>query len=346
MAHEERYTEAQANKLLEQLQCYMAAKGYTQTRVAHLAGIGESALSALFNDKYSGNQDKQFTQIKQFLDREADRAEKPGLTNFAQTSVSTGIFKILRQNFTHGTMGAVIGNSGVGKSRAFSEFSLQNENVIIVSAASWVRSYVQLARHLAGIVIPREKPRHTQDMCKALVNELAGSSRLIIIDQAHQLREDAHEFLQNLWDHCNPSEDQRRLSIVLGCTWRFYNQITSPKAMFLYEQLTRRIDAGASFLIPPSPFNEADIRRLFSPENVGFPIADRTIEILHMAANIPNTGETTVAKGGIGSAIAIVEKIQHGLRTIKASSNTVITPDMIEKAQQVMLRKGLMRKAA
>ena len=290
MAHEERYTEAQANKLLEQLQCYMAAKGYTQTRVAHLAGIGESALSALFNDKYSGNQDKQFTQIKQFLDREADRAEKPGLTNFAQTSVSTGIFKILRQNFTHGTMGAVIGNSGVGKSRAFSEFSLQNENVIIVSAASWVRSYVQLARHLAGIVIPREKPRHTQDMCKALVNELAGSSRLIIIDQAHQLREDAHEFLQNLWDQCNPTEEERRLGIVLGCTWKFFNQIYDEKAVFAYEQLTSRIDAGMSKKIPQSPFTINDIKKLFSTDNVKFQLSDAALGHLHRVANSAGVG--------------------------------------------------------
>ena len=326
------YTEAQARKLLEQLQCYSAAKGFSQGRMASMLDISSSSLSNLMHGGYAGNEDAHLAKIEQFLDREAERAEKPGLTSFVETSVALDIFKTLRQNHVHGTMGAVIGNSGVGKTRAFRQYALQNENVIILTASTWMRSHVQLSKKLGEILgVDKKKRNRTQERCGAIVEELLGASRLIIIDQAHQLREDAHEFLQNLWDQCNPTEEERRLGIVLGCTWKFYNQIYDEKAVFAYEQLTSRIDAGMSKKIPQSPFTINDIKKLFSTDNVKFQLSDAALGHLHRVAN---------SAGGLRTAVANVEHLQDLLNRQKAPANTAMSVDMLKQIQQIMLRKA------
>ena len=59
------YTEAQARKLLEQLQCYSAAKGFSQGRMASMLDISSSSLSNLMHGGYAGNEDAHLAKIEQ-----------------------------------------------------------------------------------------------------------------------------------------------------------------------------------------------------------------------------------------------------------------------------------------
>ncbi len=144
-----------------------------------MLGIAAGSYSDMLNGKYCGDKEGHLTKIEQFLDRETERVERPGQIQFTPTKVSNDIFKILRLNHIHGTMGGTIADSGVGKTEAFRQYALQNDNVIYVSASKWVVTHVQLSKKLSDILL-RKAPRNTQDRCEAIVDKLSGSSRLLI----------------------------------------------------------------------------------------------------------------------------------------------------------------------
>ena len=326
------YTDAQAAKLLEQLNCFAMARSLTQARLAGLLGIAGSSLSSLMGGKYAGDLDGHLTKIEQFLDRETERAEKPSITRFVETSVSKSIFTVLKQNHIYGTMGAVIGGSGVGKTRAFQEYAARNENVLFLTASSWLRSPGALAKKLASAVLTEKSSHKLTERCEALVVKLLGASRLIIIDQAHQISERGFEFLQNLWDQCNPADDERRLGIVIGATSRFWTDIQSSRGLYWFEQLTSRLDAGTNKQIGHAPFRMSDIDALFSRENLQFELTDAARTFLLNVANKPNAG-------GLRSAVANVDHLQHLLIKSKAT-NAKITADNLKQTQELMLRSA------
>lgn len=331
------YTDEQAKKLLDGLRAFMAVHSITQTRMAGILNISGSSLSTLMRGEYSGDDEKQLRKIEEFLDRETERAELPSLTRFVETGVAKSIFKVCRQNHVHGTMGAVVGEAGVGKSRAIKEYALRNENVIYLMASTWISNPSQLSRALAMTLVRDMRRVHTmQDRTEAIIDQLAENSRLLVIDQAHQLTQRGHEYMQNLWDHCNPRDDARRLGIVYACTNRFWKDIHSEKSLYWFEQLTSRMDAGTNVRIPPQPYRASDVELICADLKYSPTPAAR--EKLLSLANT-STAKNDKASG-LRSAIANVSKVQDLLTIQKAPATTRITVEHLIDAQGLMLRSA------
>jgi len=333
------YTEDQAEKLLSQIRTYGSVKNKSLQALAGLLGIAASSLSSLMRREYSGDADRQLRKIEEFLDRETEREQRPSLQKFVETTVSKRIFSVLRKNHVHGTMGAVIGEAGVGKSRSFKEYAMRNENVIYMTAGGWKCTPAGVARAIAQAVAP-EMPRNasTADRCETIIDKLAGTSKLIIIDQAHQITERGHELIQNLWDHLNPSDTERRVGIVYGCTRRFWADIHSPDSHYWFEQLTSRMDAGVNYAIGASPFKMIDIDAICEKEHLAYiPSADVVQELLRLANS---TSSDVKRPSGLRSALANLEHVQALMVAKRVAPGGKIEMKDLQQAQTLMLRSA------
>jgi hypothetical protein len=101
--------------------------------------------------------------------------------------------------------------------------------------------------------------------------------------------------------------------------------------MYWYEQLTSRMDAGTNKKIGKAPFRMTDIEKLFSPENIRFELTDGAKALLLSVAN---------SAGGLRSAVANVDHLQHILVMQKAPSSTRMTTEQLKQTQALMLREA------
>jgi DNA transposition AAA+ family ATPase len=315
----------QATKLLEWVARFRNAKGLTQAAFARLCGINATSLSSLINGNYSGDADDQLTRIQQFLTREADRDEMPRLGRFAETSVANQVLACCKQNHTYGTLGLVVGPSGKGKTMAFREYAMRNAGVCRISAADWIKTPRQLAIAMLRMTAKNTTPHNFEDICAALIESLQGESRLIIVDQAHQLSEHCQEFLQNIYDYVNDGE--ARMGMVLGGTFRLATSIIADKQQYLYEQLQSRINAGYTVQLR-KPFSMTDIKLVFDKDNLQYTLSEDALTFLLRKAN---------DRGGLRQAVGYVIKAQENSIKKRLDKGTIITAENLESMSAMML---------
>lgn len=338
MAREEPISPEQTEKILDLLRRWMNVHNLTQAKAGRLIGIGDSVLSSLFSGNYAAEPSNMLRTIQKFLDREAERAEAPGDNKFVETSISKSIFKCLRMNHIHGTIGAVFGDAGMGKTMAFREYVRTNKGATyLVSASRWCRTPSQLAKRIVSVAI-KESPNITlAEAARQLIDKLSGKSALLIIDQAHQLSEDCLEFIQNLHDELNaiaPEEDHEgsgsdnRFAIVLGATMRLDKWLHEERNHYLIEQLHSRIDVGFTTRLT-SKFTMADIKAIFNPESIKYPLPSMTLQYLLELSN---------KRGALRSAMATVRHQEELNIRGKVLPSTDITPRDLDNARKLMLQ--------
>jgi predicted XRE-type DNA-binding protein len=324
------FGEAEARELLGYLERWINASGNSQGQAARAIGLTDSAM----NDLVSGRTRKgeHLLRIQQFLDREAERVQAPGLSRFVMTSFAERIFKCLRQNYIHGTIGLVLGRPGRGKTRAFQEFARRNAGVYRVSGASWIRTARQLAEAISGCIL-RDAPHRRltfAEITEQLLEKVRGQACLVIIDQAHQLSTDMHEFIQNLYDTLNDSVGGGRFAVVLGATYRLRAQLLNPSSGYAFEQFTSRLDLGYTLELDGA-FSLDDVRQVFAPDNVRYPLGPAVLELLRREAN---------GSGGLRRAVAMVRHLQELYAKRDVPQTTPLDVRGLEQAKRLMLRRA------
>lgn len=333
MAREEPITPEQGEKILDLLRTWMNVNNLTQAKAGRLIGIGDSVLSQLFGGNYGASPDNMLRNIQKFLDREAERSEAPSGNTFVETSVAKSIMRCLRANHIHSTVGAVFGDAGKGKTMAFREYTRTTPGTYLVSASRWVRTPSQLAKRIVAVAV-KEAPRITlAEAARLLLDKLSGKSALLIIDQAHQLNEDALEFVQNLHDELNATAPEdggsdNRFGIVLGATMRLDKWIQEERNHYLIEQLHSRIDVGFTARLK-EPFNMADIKFIFTPAAIKYPLPTMTLQYLLELAN---------GRGGLRTAVATVRHQEELYIKRKIPTSTDILPKDLDNARKLMLQ--------
>lgn len=184
---------------------YMAQFDISRVQLARAIGTNEAYLSDLFNRKRDlpvATRDKLLRAINNWMEEDfrARVARKP--ENFVELHSSKQIIEAARNIKATRTIGVVDGPAGVGKSLTAKYLASELPGTMVVTVDYDCRT----ARGLLKKIYTASKLRRNARKNPALadvVERLAGSGRLLVIDQAHDLlNAGAFKLIQDLHDAC------------------------------------------------------------------------------------------------------------------------------------------------
>lgn len=199
----------------------LAQPDITIERVAHAMGSGFSrgSLSRFRNMRepgdYAGDVDRIARAINQLLITAERRGSAPQIDGFIETEVAKRILVIVAKTIEVGSsISVIVGDAGRGKSMALQAAAAIHPGSILVRISRGTRSPASLAKHIAQLLGVRGCSQASLLRCETkIIEKLKGGRRCLLIDEAHQMRSDALEFLRDLVDLAG-------VSLILCGTWR------------------------------------------------------------------------------------------------------------------------------
>jgi len=213
------------------LKILMEQKGYSQSSVANSLQVSSSALSQYLSGKYNGNVKKIDEDVKNFIDREAEKERQPlKKVEFIQTVNAKKVYDTARFCHLDGEIGVIYGDAGTGKTTAVKEYVKKHKDAILIEADLGFSTKILFkklhdALHLDG-------QGHIHDLFEGVVEKLKGSGRLIIIDEAEHLPYRALEMVRRI-------NDFAEIGILLVGMPRLINNLRGERGN--YAQLYSRI---------------------------------------------------------------------------------------------------------
>lgn len=188
--------------LLAALKTYREGVGLTDstadiTALAKQMGTTHTYLYRWLENKFQGNLGKFEAQVRAFLDTDHSKAEVSH-DLVAQDFIVDQVGNFLRHTKRHGFISVGHGPAGAGKTCALRIYAAKDRTAIYLHASCWMQNRHALTRQLSKLT--GIKATKTQTLDEALVARLAGSDRLIIIDNAQRLTESARRWLADFWD--------------------------------------------------------------------------------------------------------------------------------------------------
>jgi hypothetical protein len=182
----------------------MTARGLSQAEVARMVDISGGALSAFLSGTYKGNNDEVARKLLAWhaglaagdsLSAIADR-----LKSFADTPGSRRIIGILNLAKLMGTVVAVAGRSGTGKTMACRRFAASTPAVWYCEFSKDTASVYAVLKEIAEAVGITEPPQRPDELRREIVKRIRRTQGLIICDEAHQLTPVGLEEIRTLYD--------------------------------------------------------------------------------------------------------------------------------------------------
>lgn len=190
------------NTLREQLSEHLEHNKISQESAAAAMGISGSALSAWRKDKYAGDNARIETLVVEYLGRQVATAVEVSAFKRDFDFVETSVYDKIRIGVdlaeARGEIRPVLGISGVGKTTALEHIRDEKQTAIFVQVYKGIRKNRFLSKvcKAAGI-----SPKGTfDDLFESLSDQLAGTGRLIIVDEAEHLPIDAIDAMRRIND--------------------------------------------------------------------------------------------------------------------------------------------------
>jgi len=218
---------------IQELNSFMEATGFSQTRVAKACGISSATLSYFIKGTYTGDTEAVTSKIKDFLALEKSR-ENILIKNetIVPTSAYKTIHKFCELALTHKVVGMLTADAGVGKTTALKEFARMHPAVIMIEADHGYTARA-LFDELCSVLGLDDRGSLHQKLVR-VVEKLNGSGRMIIIDEAEHLPYRALELIRRVYDKAG-------IALALCGMPRLEKNVQGDRAH--YAQLNSRISA-------------------------------------------------------------------------------------------------------
>lgn len=206
LPNEGELTESQRLQALNNFVEYCARVGMNYEKVAKQVGKPTTGtIYDLLKQNWNENTDKHIRVLNNWVEQHArSQAVKLKGRLVVDTKVALDIQRVAEMIRTNGTMGVIYGATGIGKTRcAQAVYDTVSGSIFLTitnvtgSAASFRHL---LFRAVGGRMIRKPGPMPVY-LFDTTVQILKDSNRLIIIDEAHKLRDDAIEYLREVHDH-------------------------------------------------------------------------------------------------------------------------------------------------
>ena len=226
---------------------FMGQSRKSQRQLSKETGLSTSVISQFLNGTYTGDNEEVAKTIGQYLAVGKERLNNVSDVQFVENLYNTQEV-LFACNYAHrnNDITLVSGDAGAGKTTALKYYAENNTGVIFVTANACITTATAILSLICR-QIGRQVP--TRRAMNTLVEQLTGTNRLIIIDEADHLLLDALQAVRNLNDtaHCG---------IVLSGNDKIYRQMLSPRRGYEFEQIRTRI------IVRKKVFNEYTVEEM------------------------------------------------------------------------------------
>lgn len=190
------------NNLRNQLSEHLERNRISQEAAAAGMGISGSALSAWRKEKYNGDNARIDALVVEYLGRQVATAVEVGTFKRDFDFVETTVYDLIRSGVdlaeARGEIRPVLGISGIGKTTALKQIRDEKQTAIFVQVYKGIRKNRFLSKvcKAAGI----SDKGTFDDLFESLADQLSGTGRLIIIDEAEHLPIDALDAVRRIND--------------------------------------------------------------------------------------------------------------------------------------------------
>lgn len=177
---------------------YIADRGLTVHQLAAQIGCSPKALLKFTDDKHDETQDDFVRRVDRFLKQRMADGGAALPSAMITTGVTSRMLGVIHQVVRLGSIGAIVGPSGIGKSTVFAAVAsglVPGAVHVELSAVDASKSafIARLAKELGGPARYR-----MQASFNYIIDHLSQSRRLLIIDEAHYLSESAFNILRDV----------------------------------------------------------------------------------------------------------------------------------------------------
>ena len=228
---------------------FMGQSRKSQRQLSKETGLSTSVISQFLNGTYTGDNEEVAKTIGQYLAVDKERLNSVSDVQFVEKLYNTQEV-LFACNYAHrnNDITLVSGDAGAGKTTALKYYAEHNTGVIFVTANACITTATAILSLICR-QIGRQVPTRRAALMNTLVEQLTGTNRLIIIDEADHLLLDALQAVRNLNDtaHCG---------IVLSGNDKIYRQMLSPRRGYEFEQIRTRI------IVRKKVFNEYTVEEM------------------------------------------------------------------------------------
>lgn len=183
----------------QKLKNYMDTTKIQQKEVANKLGVSITTVSLYLKGEYSGNVEELDLKVEQFLARQKDKVlDKRVNVDFVPTFTARAIMEIVQETHIEGDMCVVYGASGLGKTLAAKQYAKENTGTILLETNASYTPKVLLQKLCDALNLNHRGTLN--QLFDAVVAKLAGSERVILIDEAENLPTSSLEFIRRIHD--------------------------------------------------------------------------------------------------------------------------------------------------
>ena len=187
-------------ELLAKVDELQKEKKWSQKKTAETIGITDGTLSQLRNGKYNANPQKIFDIIESYFGVKEAAKLTYSEVGYAQTSISSEIYNIIRVCQVKGGLAIACGAAGIGKTKAAQQFVKEHKtNSVLITVNPCISSIKSLLKVVAGKVGATIKK--TRDELWISIIESLSDGMILIFDEAQHLPPTTIEVLRSFSDY-------------------------------------------------------------------------------------------------------------------------------------------------
>jgi len=330
-------TDEQRRQAMDNFARYVRRVGMNFAQVGReLGSPRQSKIVELVKGVYRIESDEQIRKLNDWVEQHARKASLNLSEKFVTTKVALNMLGLAKLTYQNATMGMALGPTGIGKTRCAQAIAEQYPGSVYVRVVLTNRTPRGLTNALAEkLGLGYRSPKRMSYAAKfdRVIETLRESGRLILIDEAHELRDGALKALRDIHDCAG-------VPILLIATRDLYDRIQQDRDAD-HGQLYSRFDVIAHlsegqdvFSGGKALFTVRDIRDLYEVPPIR--LSPDAAKYLQDVANMLGHGSLRRCKALVRNALRRARK-RLGLG--EGETVTVAAADL-EFVESVMLQES------
>ena len=225
------YTPAD-REALERINAWLESPRHTKTALSRAAGISTGTVSRVLSGQWPSPPGEHLEAMSAAMSRAEERDTDPVEIPYTATSVARAVHAVVHRAHLDRDIGIFTGRVGVGKTVALRRYAEQHRGASVLIEAypgATAPVVLRLLSEALGVHGPR---RTIADRTAAIVETLRGSDRVLLIDEAETLTDQALLHLRRI-------SDAARIGVVLVGTPSLLSLVHDPDGKF--GQITSRV---------------------------------------------------------------------------------------------------------
>ena len=211
---------------------WLSQRGHTKTALARAAGISTGTVSRVLSGQWPSPPGEHLEAMSAALGRAEERDASPSEIPFTETVVSRTVHSVIERCHLDRDFGIFAGRVGIGKTMAARRYAEEHRGVAVLLEAYPGATAPVVLRLLCEQLGVSGARRTVADRTAALVEALRGGDRVIVIDEAETLTDQALLHLRRI-------SDAAGVGVVLIGTPALLSLVYDPDGRF--GQITSRI---------------------------------------------------------------------------------------------------------